>query len=284
MKFNHLFYYFLFHIMFSKYLAGNNINKVIKTANNILSINKIPVINYAIENTNNGIKTFNEYENIWNNIDNKYRVALKLSSFDFDKSLTYDIIDMYKEKDIKILIDAEDNKLNDKYHNMVNELILRYNTNDPLIIKTYQMYRKDSLNILNEDIINFKDIYLGTKLVRGAYWNSEVRDGHLYDNKNDTDLNYNNGIIKLFNSDIKSLNILATHNSKSIDLGYLLNMEKPVFEFGHLLGMKDKKYNELLLDNEKINVYLPYGPYSKMIPYLMRRLYENLDTIKYMYH
>ena len=269
--------------MFIKYLAGNNINKVIQTANKILSINKIPVINYAIENTNNGQKTFNEYENLWNNIDNKYRVALKLSSFKFDKSLIYDIIDMYKEKNIKILIDAEDNKLNNKYHNIVNDIIVKYNTDGPLIIKTYQMYRKDSLNILNEDIINFKDIYLGTKLVRGAYWNNEVKYGHLYERKIDTDLNYNKGIIKLFNSDSKSLNILATHNSNSIDLGQLLNTEKQKFEFGHLLGMKDKKYNELLLDNEKINVYLPYGPYNKMIPYLIRRIYENLDTIKYMY-
>jgi len=269
--------------MISRYLGGNNISKVIQTANKILLNNKIPVINYAIEHTNNGMNTFNEYNNLCNQIDNRYRVAIKLSSFNFDKSLTCDIIDMFKDKDIKILVDAEDNKLNNKYQNMVNDIIVKYNTDRPSIIKTYQMYRKDSLNILNEDIINFKDIYLGTKLVRGAYWNNEVRDGHLYENKIDTDLNYNKGVIKLFNSDINSFNILATHNSNSIDLGNLLNKEKQKFEFGHLLGMKNKKYNELLLDNEKINVYLPYGPYNKMIPYLIRRIYENLDTIKYMY-
>ena len=269
--------------MISKYLGGNNINKVVKTANKVLLTNKIPVINYAIEHTSNGMKTFNEYKILCNNIDNNFRVAIKLSSFNFDKSLTCDIIDMYKDKNIKVLVDAEDNKLNNKYQKMINDLIFTYNKESANVIKTYQMYRKDSLDILSQDIINFNDIYLGTKLVRGAYWNSEVKEGHLFENKKDTDLNYNKGIIKLFNSDIKSFNILATHNSKSIDLGNLLNNEKDIFEFGHLLGMKEKKYNELLLNNQKINVYLPYGPYNKMIPYLVRRLYENIDTIKYMF-
>jgi len=268
--------------MISRYLGGNNISKVIQTANKILLNNKIPVINYAIEHTHNGMNTFNEYNNLCNQIDNRYRVAIKLSSFNFDKNLTYDVIDMFKEKEIKILVDAEDNKLNDKYQKMINDLIFTYNKDSAIVIKTYQMYRKDSLDVLTQDIINFKDLYLGTKLVRGAYWNSEVKDGHLFENKKDTDLNYNKGIIKLFNSNINSFNILATHNSESIDLGRLLNNEKNIFEFGHLLGMKEKKFKELLSDNQIVNVYLPYGPYHKMIPYLIRRLYENIDTIKYM--
>ena len=269
--------------MISKYLGGNNIIKVVKTANKVLKTNKIPVINYAIEHTSNGMQTFNEYKNLCNNIDNNFRVAIKLSSFNFDKSLTSDIIDMYKEKNIKVLVDAEDNKLNNEYQKMINDLIFTYNKESANVIKTYQMYRKDSLDVLSQDITNFSDIYLGTKLVRGAYWNSEVKEGHLFEDKKDTDLNYNKGIIKLFNSNIKSFNILATHNSNSIDLGNLLNNEKDMFEFGHLLGMKEKKYSELLLNNQKINVYLPYGPYNKMIPYLVRRLYENIDTIKYMF-
>ena len=146
--------------MISKYLGGNNINKVVKTANKVLLTNKIPVINYAIEHTSNGMKTFNEYKILCNNIDNNFRVAIKLSSFNFDKSLTCDIIDMYKDKNIKVLVDAEDNKLNNKYQKMINDLIFTYNKDSANVIKTYQMYRKDSFDILSQDIINFNDIFI----------------------------------------------------------------------------------------------------------------------------
>ena len=46
------------------------------------------------------------------------------------------------------------------------------------------------------------------------------------------------------------------------------------------MGMKENCYDKYDL---KVNVYIPYGPYKQMIPYLGRRLYENLDTIKYMF-
>ena len=32
----------------------------------------------------------------------------------------------------------------------------------------------------------------------------------------------------------------------------------------------------------RIGTYVPYGPYREMIPYLGRRLYENIDSIKYI--
>ena len=45
--------------------------------------------------------------------------------------------------------------------------------------------------------------------------------------------------------------------------------------------MKENKYNKV---EGNINVYIPYGPYNKMVPYLGRRLFENLDTIKYIFN
>ena len=119
----------------------------------------------------------------------------------------------------------------------------------------------------------------------GAYWNNEKDTGELYINKRDTDYNYDNTISYLYDKKMKKNSIiLATHNSLSINTGIFYNQtmlnKSNQFEFGHLLGMKEKKYNNI--SDGKINVYIPYGPYYKMIPYLLRRLYENIDTIKYL--
>ena len=269
--------------MLFKYIAGRNIHSVIKVAKKIREKNKIPVFNYAVESSNNSLSTFKEFEKLANYIHKNDKVAIKLSSFNFDKCMINDLVDIFKSKEIKIIIDAESNSLQKQYIDTVNNLILNHNKNDVNIIKTYQMYRKDSMITLQNDMNNFEDIFHGTKIVRGAYWNNEYKEGHIFTNKFDTDMNYDNSLKYLSNyAKNKSLNIVATHNTESIDLGQNLNKYHRVFEFGHLYGMKEKKYKNLVSDSETVNVYLPYGPYNLMFPYLFRRFYENLDTIKYM--
>lgn len=43
--------------------------------------------------------------------------------------------------------------------------------------------------------------------------------------------------------------------------------------------MRESIFNDL--NNENVHVYIPYGSYREMIPYLIRRLYENIDMLKY---
>lgn len=269
-----------------RYIAGNSLKHALLVSNNLIKINKIPIINYAIENPMSSNLIENEFNNISKNLNwENPRLALKLSLFNFDINLINRVVDNLANNNIQVLIDAENDNNFKKYNELSNILIDRYNFLKPQVIKTYQMYRKDSLDNLIYDINNFKyNRYLGVKMVRGAYWNSDKDTTNLFTSKFDTDANYNLGIMKLLENNAYSTNILATHNLESINFGYLLNKKNNmnIFEFGHLMGMRESKFNKLLDLNQTINTYIPYGPYKYMIPYLSRRLYENIDIIKHI--
>ena len=275
--------------MIFKYISGNKLSNALHKSSTIIRQKKIPIINFAVEN-NIPLHTIqHEFQQISNNINKNYKIALKLSLFNFDINVIKDTVNLFIKKDIKILIDAENEELFDKYNETCNLLTNIYNKNKVNILKTYQMYRKDSLSMLEYDCNYAKNnnLFQGIKLVRGAYHNEDKNkkrnnDYVLYQNKYDTDINFNQGLLYLYNNPINKYSIIASHNMESINLGHLLNKERKLFEFAHLLGMNEKKYNNILKNNENVNVYIPYGPYKYMIPYLTRRLYENLDTIKYM--
>ena len=76
--------------------------------------------------------------------------------------------------------------------------------------------------------------------------------------------------------------ILATHNKSSAELGMMLNKNQTIFDFAHLQGMREKYYDRHV-KNQTVHVYIPYGPYNEMIPYLIRRLYENMDVLKHIF-
>jgi hypothetical protein len=269
--------------MLFRFVAGNKLNDALKLGNNYLKKNKIPIINYISENNKKKEDCFNEYKNLISNININYIIALKLSSLDFNKLLINEIAIKCKKNNLKLIIDAENDENIEKYRTIVNNLLKTYNNDNLTIIKTYQMYRKDSMDELNDDIKYFNTInnFFSAKLVRGAYWNSEYNSGNLYINKFETDNNYNNGIIKC-HENINSDYILATHNKESIQIA--LNFNKENIIIAHLMGMNENYMSKI--DNiDNINIkkacYIPYGPYNEMIPYLGRRLYENIDQIKY---
>ena len=91
--------------MLFKYIAGNTIKKTVKFASTLRRKGEIPIFNYAVENPKSQLHTFQEYEKLANKIQNTDKVALKLSSLNYDKMLINDIIDIYSDKKINIIID-----------------------------------------------------------------------------------------------------------------------------------------------------------------------------------
>ena len=130
--------------------------------------------------------------------------AIKLTSFGSReneseaKDYAHSIIKYAKTRGVKICIDAEDVL----YPEICYDMMAEHNTvNDINVYKTYQMYRRDSLKVLMNDInrCNKENIPFSGKLVRGAYWNSEKNDGHLFIKKEDTDQSYNEAILNINN-------------------------------------------------------------------------------------
>ena len=105
--------------------------------------------------------------------------------------------------------------------------------------------------------------------------------------------NRNNNIYDCFNEfcSIEKLNSSSYRQVKfySFPKILVLQFKRNIFSvknnklitFPHLLDMNNQKYDSIKF-NQTVYTYIPYGPYKEMIPYLSRRLYENLDTIKYM--
>ena len=181
--------YKLIRPIFNKYTAGENINQLNNKINQLSKINIYPIADYIKEFTDQSkdLKSvINEYLALSKLEDLKY-IALKLSSFSFDEktinNLVYDLITNKK----KVMIDAEDINNQDKIDKITDNLLKDYNQFEPLVFKTYQMYRNDSYNKLLNDMSCYNNI--GIKLVRGAYHNKDKYSGKLYLTKKETDKN-----------------------------------------------------------------------------------------------
>ena len=197
------------------------------------------------------------------------------------------------EKDVLLLIDAEESWMQDAADAIVTDMMRKYNKQKAIVFNTLQMYRWDRLDYLknlHEQAIA-EGFYIGMKLVRGAYMEKENeraaergQKSPICESKEATDINYDAAVSYM----VDHLDIMAvfagTHNEESSYKLMQLMQEKGIAKydkrifFGQLLGMSDNISFNLAAEGYNVAKYLPFGPVRDVMPYLIRRAEENTSV------
>ena len=129
------------------------------------------------------------------------------------------------------------------------------------------------------------DRRLMVRLVKGAYWDTEVKraqerglaDYPVFTRKAMTDLCYLDCARKLLAARPRLYPQFATHNALTVTCVIEDARGTEGYEFQRLHGMGEALYDALLTDLPDLicRVYAPVGGYSDLLAYLVRRLLEN---------
>jgi proline dehydrogenase len=189
-----------------------------------------------------------------------------------------------------VFIDAEDSWIQDAIDRLAIGMMEKFNREGPIVYTTLQMYRTDRLQYLKNARRQAKaDGYiLGVKLVRGAYMEKEreraAKMGYpspIHPTKADTDADYDAALDYCLKHIDEVSMVAGTHNEASShylatqmhDLGLPPN-HKHIY-FSQLYGMADNISYVLAKQGYNVSKYVPFGPVSEAIPYLIRRAEEN---------
>ena len=206
------------------------------------------------------------------------------------KDRLYHLCEIADEKNVGILIDAEESWIQDPVDRLTMEMMEEFNTEKAVVYNTIQLYRHDRLGFLHlsHRIAKSKNFVLGVKLVRGAYMEKEraraVEKGYaspIQPDKESSDRDYDAAVRYCIEHIEDIAVIVASHNESSNLLATRLMEEKglahnhPHLHFSQLFGMSDNITFNLSKEGFSVSKYLPFGPINDVIPYLMRRAQEN---------
>jgi proline dehydrogenase len=202
----------------------------------------------------------------------------------------YSICEVAAEKNIGVLIDAEESWIQDPVDRLCIEMMQAFNKEKAVVYNTIQLYRHDRLAFLkmSHEICKQQGIVLGIKLVRGAYMEKEreraAANGYespIQPDKAATDRDFDAAVdYCLHNLDSISV-VIASHNENSNMLAADtmqkngISKDHPHVHFSQLYGMSDPITFNMAYDGFQVSKYLPFGPIRDVIPYLMRRAQEN---------
>ncbi|NJB35563.1 proline dehydrogenase family protein [Croceivirga sp. JEA036] len=230
-----------------------------------------------LQKVNEGIALTEEEAAEWQRVVNRYDKVCKKA---------YDL-------DVMLLIDAEESWIQQAADQLAWEMMVKYNTEKPVVFNTAQMYRWDRLEYLKRLHAEAKafGVKVGIKAVRGAYMEKEndraEEKGYkspICSSKQATDVNFD-AAIDFMSENLEVFTIFAgTHNEEStyrlLDImktKQLENNDQRIW-FGQLYGMSDNISYNLANNGYNAAKYLPYGPVKDVMPYLIRRAEENTSV------
>ncbi len=196
------------------------------------------------------------------------------------------------EKNVPVLIDAEESWKQQAADDLVEELMEIYNKEKAIVFNTLQMYRKGRLEYLKalHQRAHQKGFHIGMKVVRGAYMEKERERAEEFgyaspicDTKAATDKNFDAAIRYMIEHSNMAI-FAGTHNEESSYLllelvkKYKLASNHKSVWFGQLYGMSDHISFNLAAKGYNVAKYMPFGPVRDVMPYLMRRAEENTSV------
>ncbi len=214
----------------------------------------------------------------------------EVAEWDRVRDRMYTICEIAAEKNIGVLIDAEESWIQDPIDRLCMEMMEVFNKEKVIVYNTIQLYRHDRLHFLqlSYKIAQQQDFKLGIKLVRGAYMEKERERAEqmgyqspIQPNKAASDTDFNAAVQFCFEHLDHISVIIASHNEASNLLAAQIMHDKqiahnhPHVHFSQLFGMSDNITFNLAKEGFNVSKYLPFGPIKDVIPYLMRRAKEN---------
>lgn len=197
------------------------------------------------------------------------------------------------ENNVPIFVDAEESWIQDTIDEVATLMMKKYNRERVIVYNTLQLYRHDRLEYLKRSINEAKqgNYFAGFKLVRGAYMEKERARANqlnytspIQPDKEATDRDYDQALTYAIQH-IESVSICAgSHNEGSNLLLTQLMREKglinnhPHIWFSQLYGMSDHISFNLSKAGYNVCKYVPYGPVTAVLPYLIRRAQENTSV------
>ncbi|MCX2574967.1 proline dehydrogenase family protein [Pedobacter sandarakinus] len=197
------------------------------------------------------------------------------------------------EKQVPVMIDAEETWIQDTIDELALDMMRKFNQERIIVYNTYQMYRHDKLADMKADhlIAKAAGFVLGVKMVRGAYMEKERKRAEemgypspIQPDKDSSDRDYNESLRYCVDHIDEIAIVCGTHNEDSSRLlTYLMDEKKvphnhPHVYFAQLLGMSDNLSFNLADANYNVTKYVPYGPIKAVMPYLFRRAQENTSV------
>lgn len=202
----------------------------------------------------------------------------------------YDICEKAAEKNIGVLIDAEESWIQDPIDRLSVEMMEIFNRDKCVVFNTIQLYRHDRMSFLKmyHNIAKQRGFVLGVKIVRGAYMEKERTraaqmryPSPIQQDKSFTDGDFNSAVEYCIDNIEEIATVIATHNEYSnlhaaelLDAKGIPHNHKHI-HFSQLYGMSDNITFNLAKAGYSVSKYLPFGPIRDVIPYLMRRAQEN---------
>ena len=148
-----------------------------------------------------------------------------------------------------------------------------------------QAYQRRALPVIDcvVDLARSADRRIAVRLVKGAYWDSEVKraqelglsDFPVFTRKENTDVSYIACAVRLLDAVDVVFPQFATHNAHTaVTVARLAGARH--FEFQRLHGMGEGLHKILTETYGALSrVYAPVGKHRELLPYLVRRLLEN---------